>query len=211
MEFILERLVAPDEEPVTLAEMIEQVSEFSSISQASQDRLTSLIVVAREWVEDYTGRALLTQTWRLTVGKYVAAFANVDSDTVSGYYRGPWYPSSDGGIYLHRNPVVSIGAFVTVDAAGVEAAVDAGTYELREAASKWPRVYALSGANWSTGVMRITFTAGAADSEEVPVRFKQAIKLYAEALYDRDEKMMPALMKGAEDVIRPERANLQFA
>lgn len=216
--FILERVSQPAIEAVTLAELKLHLRTYAS-DTAEDDLLSALIVVAREWVEDYTGRVLVDSTWRLTIGDFVAGFANVDSDTVTGYYRGPWFPRADLGIELRRAPALAITSFVTVATDGTETAVDAATYELREADSKWPRVYPLAGATWGAGPMRITFRAGFADqtgspttgAEVVPERFKQAMKLYAEALYDRDEKAMPMLMNAAEALIRPERANLQIA
>lgn len=215
MNFLLERVSGPEIEPVTVAEMIQQVREFSSISQATQDELGALIVAAREWVEDSTGRALIDQTWRLTVGDYVNVFANVDSDTVSGCYRGAWVPRADGSILLRKSPVLAITSFVSVDAAGAETAIAPSTYALREADSKWPSVVALNGGSWNSGTLRITFRAGFADrlgspqegADVVPVRFKQAIKLWAEGHYDRDEKLIAL----AESLIEPESANLRLA
>ena len=49
------------------------------------------------------------------------------------------------------------------------------------------------------------------EADVVPARFKQAIKLYCEALYDRDEKMMEKLIEVAQNLIRPERCDLQMA
>ena len=37
------------------------------------------------------------------------------------------------------------------------------------------------------------------------------MKLYAEALYYRDEKLMPLLLEAAANIIKPERADLQIA
>jgi hypothetical protein len=42
-------------------------------------------------------------------------------------------------------------------------------------------------------------------------RFKQAIRLYAEALYNRDEKLMAKLIEAAEGLIRPESSDLSLA
>ena len=85
--------------------------------------------------------------------------------------------------------------------------------------SRWPRVVALNGANWSTGVYKIVFRAGyadtvsspAQDASVVPERYKQAMKLWIEAMYDRDERMMETLLKTAEGLIRGERVELGMA
>ncbi len=214
MRFVLERVLDPESEPVTLAEMIEQVSEFSDLAQVKQDKLTSLIVVAREWAEEYTGRALMDQSWRISVDRtgelFPAGSAEADIATTI---------ASVNEIFLHKSPALAITSMVTVDGDGVETTVDEATYELREADSKWPRVVPLTGAAWTAANLRITFRAGYADTTgspqetaaEVPERFKMAIKLHAEAYYDRDQVMMDKLLAAATALIKPERVELGFA
>jgi len=82
---------------------------------------------------------------------------------------------------------------------------------LREADSKWPRLFPINGTGWFLGSYRVEFTAGYSNEDLIPVVFKQAIKLWAEAHYDRDPVMMPLLIKTAEGVLRSERSNLQMA
>ncbi len=108
---------------------------------------------------------------------------------------------------------------MTVDAEGDETPVDAATYELREADSKWPRLVPIGSAAWTSANLRITFRAGFADqtgspqtgAEVVPDRFKNAIRLWVEAMYDRDPVMMDKLLKAATDLIKAERVELGFA
>lgn len=216
MNFVLERVTQPSIEPVTLAEAIQHLREFSSISQATQDQLTALIVAGREWAEDYTGRALIEQRWRLTVGSGSLPFAYTDSNTVSGIYAGVFDPRTDG-ILLRKSPVIALVSVASVDSLGVETALDVADYEVMEADSKWPRVV----ASWSGSTLRFVYRAGFAagvgspdptpDAALVPERFKQAIKLWVEAMYDRDEKLMPMLLIAAEMLLKPERAELQLA
>lgn len=216
-KFVLERVTQPDIEPVTLAEMIQQVHEFSSIAQAAQDELTGLIKAAREWVEDYTGRALIEQRWRLTLLSDSATLGYTDTNTVTGIYVGEWSPSV-AGVLLRKSPVLGLVSVSTITSSGVETAQSVAGYEVREANSKWPRFAALSGT-WGGDSMRIVFRAGFADrlgsptqdATVVPVRFKQAIKLWAEAMYDRDEKTMGTLLEAAKTLIKPERSELQIA
>ena len=57
-------IAPPGEEPVTLAE----AKAWCRIDAADEDALVSaLIAAARLQVESLTGRALITQTWRLTM------------------------------------------------------------------------------------------------------------------------------------------------
>jgi hypothetical protein len=226
--FTLERVTLPEIEPVTLTEMIQQAREFASLPAAAQTQLTGLIVAAREWVEDYTGRALIDQTWRLTLRSRFHTY--IGGDSVSGYNLGGvgsgWFGAREwlhwlrvGEILLRKAPILAITSFVSVDAAGVETAIASTTYELREKASKWPRLVPLSGATWPSNDLRITFRAGFADrlgspqqgAEMVPEPFKQAIKLYAEALYDRDPKMMPLLLDTAKRLVETQCSELPLA
>jgi hypothetical protein len=213
--FLLERMVDPLIEPVTRAEMIEQVREFTSAAEASLERLDGLITVARLWAEHYTGRALVDQKWRLNIGDANAIFRNVDSDTVSGYYRGPYEALRDGRIMLRRSPVLAITRIATVASDGTETVVDSATYELREADSKWPSVLALTGS--LAGPLRIEFRAGYIDTSAspfvgtVPEIFLQALRLHAHALYNLDDKQVPLLMRAAENLLDTESANLGMA
>lgn len=213
MNFTLERIAQPEIEPVTLAEIIQHVREFSSISVESQTELTKLIVGGREWAEDYSGRALIDQTWRLTL-------SDVASDSLSrtGYYQGTWNWIRRNEILLRKSPVLSILSVASVGPTGAETVANSSTYEVREAKSKWPRIFALNSA-WTSADLRITFRAGFADrdgspqqgAEMVPEVFKQAIKLWVEAHYDRDKDMMKKLLDAAAAVLKPERAEMSLA
>ncbi len=231
MRFALQRLTQPEIEPVTLAEIIQHVREFASISTAAQNELTALIAAGREWVEDYTGRVLIDQTWRLTLIGRSGSYAGGDNvygtrdgrlPVGYGYYSGLFQTGRHGEISLYKSPILALTKFVTVDAAGAETNVDPTTYELRDAGAKWPRIVALNGATWATwltGDMRIEYRAGFADrtgspqfgAEVVPERFKQAIKLWVEANYDRDEKMMTLLLQAAQNIICSESSDLSMA
>lgn len=220
--FVFERVTLPDIEPVTLAEMKVHLRGFTSVSD-DDAQVTKLIVGAREWVEDYTGRALIDQTWRLTMNKT----GYLGGDAVKGFTpafvglgRREWiHWMRRGEIRLLKSPVLAITSFVSADFTGAETAIPVTDYALCEPDSKWPRIAALSGATWTTGALKVEFRAGFADrlgspqqgAEMVPERFKQAMKLWVEANYDRDKDMMPLLLKTAEGLLKPERADLQIA
>jgi hypothetical protein len=118
---------------------------------------------------------------------------------------------------LRKSPAIEITSINEVDADGTETLVDPLTYELREADSKWPSVAPISGGLPRNA--RIVFRAGYVDRtgspvqdiQMIPQRFKQAVKLWVEAMYDRDEKMMGILLGAAESLILPESAHLRFA
>jgi len=219
--FVLERVADPEGEPVSLAEMKRHLKMFSQITDQDDD-IKSLISGAREWVEDFTGRALMEQTWRLTLQGRCGAFAGGDIvggtrdgalPVGYGYYQGLYSFGRYGEIMLRRSPVLEITSFASIDSAGAETAINAATYELRDATSKWPRIVALNGATWSTcmtGDLRIEFKAGYFD-DIVPQRFKWAMKLWVEANFDRDKDIMALLIQQAENMMRLERCDLQIA
>jgi uncharacterized phiE125 gp8 family phage protein len=220
MRFILERVTDPDIEPVTLAEMRLHLRCDAGVT-AEDDMITDLIVVAREWVESYTGRALIDQTWRLTIEQQ----ETLTGDTVlQSAYSGRFQWDHSGEIMLRRAPVLALSSFVTVGADGVETAVAADTYELREANSRWPRIVGLNGATWSTGNFRITYRAGFAErtgspvdtASVVPARFKQAIKLIVGHLYENRESVLVGttateLPMGVRWLLQSEKSELGFA
>lgn len=221
MIFALERVTQPDIEPLTLAEMRLHLRTFDS--ETVQDtKITGIIEAAREWVEGYTGRALIDQQWRLSIGHLAWPFANGGA-TTPGVEVGQWSPGV-GGIWLRKSPVIAIVSVATVGTDYAETVVDADDYAVQEADGKWPRLLGVGESN-----TRITFRAGYANRNPdqgeppaeppiapdtaamVPERYKQAMFLYAEAIYDRDEKMMKPLLEAAENLIRPERCELQIA
>lgn len=221
MRWTLERVSEPDIEPVSLTWAKRELDEFSDVTDRDDD-ISAKITAAREWAEWFTGRALIDQSWRLTIdhaGVFVVSNTVAGPDagqptTRPGYFAGDNAWSLDG-ILLRRSPVLAITSLKTVDSAGVETTVDAATYELREADGKWPRLVGLSGASWTTGTFRILFRAGYADrtgspvqdATAVPARFKQAVIQYTKWLYNGDADAM----KSAEALLRGEKAHMGMA
>ena len=185
MNFILERVTQPEIEPVTLAEAKRHIRQFINVTTEDPD-VTELIKVAREWVEDYTGRSMIDQRWRLTVQQVPAVTGDaVGGYTTPGYYSGSVAWSAVDGLLLRRSPVLEIISINTVGVDGAETLVDPATYQLRDRESRWPRVVPLSGAVWTASTFRIVFRAGFADrvsspvtgAEVVPAVLKHAVKL----------------------------------
>jgi hypothetical protein len=217
MMFTLERVSDPDIEPVSLAEMKLHLREYASMTEMDAT-IESLIMAAREWVEQYTGRALVDQSWRLTLESDGATPDNsVTSDTVKS--TGQWKFAKQNELFLRRSPVLSIDSVVSIDSAGAETAINADSYQLRLADSRWPKLVALNGAKWSQDVLQITFRAGFADRDAspqqdataIPARYKQAIKLWVQANYNPNVDDFDALMRAAENLIKGERAELSLA
>jgi hypothetical protein len=226
MKFVLERVSQPTQEPVSLQELKRHLRLFDDVTSDDED-VIALGIAGREWVEEFTARALVDQQWRLTIDQT----GMLTGDLVRGYTVRPgffisqpgflcgdfFWLSRIGEIRLHRSPVLQIVSFKTVASDGTETTIDSTTYQLREADSKWPRIVPLDGATWMQSDLRIVFRAGflnlgvSPNVGAVPARFCIAIKLWAEAHYDRDQVMMQKLIDAATLMIRPERVELGFA
>lgn len=225
MRYAFERIVDPDIEPLTLAEMKVHLRTYSDVSDEDA-YITDLMIGAREWCEEHTGRALIDQAWRLTLAGNLTRF--VGGDVVGGHTPGyipigrhEWlHWLRRGEIMLRKSPVLEVVSIASVDIAGIETVVDSATYELREKDSKWPRIVPLNGMTWPSGYdLRIVFRAGFAnrdlspqeDASVVPSKYKQAIRLHTEANYDRDKDLMKIYMDAAERLVKADRSEMNMA
>lgn len=158
------RIAGPASEPVTLAEAKAHLRVDLSDDDAMIARLTG---AAREWVENATGRALMTQNWRMTLDAW---------------------PEGDA-VALIRPPVQAVTAVRTFGANGA-AAVWAGTnyamsfgaepQRLLRLASAWPA----PGRAQSGIEIDVTCGYGALTSD-VPAALRQAVLLKLAQLYER--------------------------
>lgn len=214
LQWTLERVSDPVSEPIDIVDMKKHLRAFEETT-GEEDGIEEQFFAAREWVEDYTARALVDQVWRLTIdnqnGHFFSSCNGVAYSTSFSSY------GAIQEIMLRRSPVIAINSFVSVDAAGTETAIDSAAYALVDKDSKWPRIAIVNGGIWTGGTFKIEFRAGYVDASgdpivnPIPRRLLQAMKLYAEALYDRDPQMMPILMKAAEDMIKRERIEMGMA
>ncbi len=216
--FALELISGPAIEPVTLAEMKLHLRAYSSTTADSQ--IEGLIQGGREFVEEYTGRVMIDQTWRLTLISGNPSY--IGGDSVTGYF--PVYLAwrnwiIRNQIFIPKSPVLSIVSVSTVASSGEVTEIDPANYSLRDEGSKWPRVVGVNGNSLIAAELRVEFRCGFADqtvspptgAEVVPERFKQSIKLWGEAHYDRDRDMMEKLLSVAKSNVEGERTNLPVA
>ncbi len=158
-------LTAPPEvEPVT----VEQVKFDASIDGCDFDeKIDSLITIARQTAESETGRALITQTWQL----------------VEQCFSGPV-------ISLDKAPVQSITSIKYRDASNVEQTLSSAYYSL-DTLSGYAKVRLNYGYSWPSthprfDAVTIEFDAGYGDSaDDVPEPIKLWIRLRAAAEADQ--------------------------
>ena len=101
MRFVLARTLNPVLEPVTLAEAKLHLRSYTS-DIAEDDLINGLLVAAREWVEDYTGRALVEQRWSLSLDRRIGNAPGIRMVPPPvpangyGWYTGEWTDSVAG-------------------------------------------------------------------------------------------------------------------
>lgn len=176
----LVRTAEPAAEPVTLAEG----KLHERVDHAADDALiTSLLLAARRWVEGYTSRGLITQTWRW----------ELDAFPRRGYLLVP------------LAPVLAVTEIRTIDADGVEAVYGADQY-LVDRSSEPARIVLKSGASWPTatlqraGGVRIALSIGyGAAAGDVPEQIKLAIKMLMGTWYNHRETVSHEDLKHVPD------------
>lgn len=179
----------PAEEPVTLAE----ARLHLRVDATGEDALiTALIQAAREWCEQHTGRAFVTQTLRYRLAQFPRC------RTVE-LPRGPAQSITSVG---YVDPALSV---QTLDAAKYGLAADASPPRLELAPSlSWPDTYDAQDA------VTITYVAGYGAASAVPFPIKQAILVMVGELYSRREDAVAgmtiqAAQMGVERLLAPYR------
>lgn len=166
MTYQVNLVLAPVTEPVSLAD----VKAYLRVDSSAEDALlTFLITSARSWMERATGRAMNTQTWRMTLDAWPAETA----------------------IKLPRTPVASVNHVKVYAADGSSQTLDPGSY-LTDINMDAPRIVFKSLLRPRPGLpasgIEIEFVAGYGDlSTDVPEPLAQAVKLLVAHWYERRE------------------------
>lgn len=155
-------VVPPEHEPVTIAELKEQLR----IDHYDEDALLAAkITAARRHVENLTGIAVPLATYEFRLDRFPPA-----------------------EIRVPRAPLVSVASVAFVGSNGVEATVDAASYEV-DTASPEGWILPVAGFTWpatlaTANAVRIRFVAG---FEEVPETLREAILQLAAWWYEQRE------------------------
>lgn len=157
-------VTAPETEPVTLTE----VKNYLRVDIAEDDELLSgHIETARPILEERTGRALVTQTWRQILGAW----------------------PGDDTIELCRSPAQSVTSVLYYSTDDTENTLSSNDYSL-DADAEPGRIVLNYGDNWPTTTLRpnkpikVTFIAGYGDAATaVPEPLRRAIMMQVSLLY----------------------------
>lgn len=164
------RIIDATSEPVSLADA---QAWLRVDSQDDATEITTLITTARQIVEDFTGRALLTQTWRL-----------VASEWPEGRFAGV-----ENVVQLPRSPLASVTSVKYYpENGGAQATFASSNYHVVTALTPGAIVIA-DGASWPDLAVRpdaveVNFTAGEASAATVPAGLRHAVLLVLAHLYE---------------------------
>lgn len=164
-QWSLTRTVEPASEPITIDEATAQMR----LEISDDDVLINgLIVAARNYVEEYLQRALITQTWRLTLDD--------------------WYVWE---IRLPRPPLLAISSITYLDTGGTVQTLSSSIY--RVSTDSQPGVVVPEwGEVWppirnQVDAIKITYTAGYGDASDVPQAIKHAMLMLVAHWYENRE------------------------
>lgn len=168
-------------EPITLAEAKQHLREDSD-DLAVEAEINGLITAARQYVEEETGRSLITQTWSLTLDAF---------------------PCGGEPILIPRPPLIEVTEIAYLDQSGssqtwassnyrVDGASDPGRVSL-EVDRHYPLARNVSQA------VTITYTAGYGTASAVPQGIKQAMYLLIGSWYTNRENEVVGSVVGRLD------------
>lgn len=192
MRWSIKRTVEPAVEPVSLAEA--KVHLKMDDVTADDALIAALISAAREWVEQATRRALITQTWRFRCNEL----------------------PPDERLPLPRPPLQSVTTFAYVDDGGSTSTWSSSKYTVLTDAE--PGIVAVNyGEVWPSirdqeDAVTVTYVAGYGSTPSlVPAPLRQAILLLVGAMYANREATAAVKVEtvpfGVEALISPYRVH----
>lgn len=168
---VIARTVDAAVEPLSVAE----AKSHLNVEHASDDAyIGALVLAARQWVEEYTGRALITQTWTRKLDRFPAS----------------------GEIVLPRPNLQSVSSITYLDTDGAEQTLAADQFDVQkdELPGRVTRGY---GDSWPStqgvpNAVTVTYTAGyGAAASDVPGPIVSAIRLIVGDMYaNREERVV---------------------
>ena len=153
--------------PTTPALSLAEAKAHLRVDSNAEDTLIeSLVTAATDMAEQQTRRALMQQTWELTLDAFPTAFE------------------------LTRVPVQSIASVKYTDTSGVEQTLDPSAYTL-DTSDGYGFAYVKQayGTEWPSARegVKVRYVAGYADAAAVPEPIVQWIKLMVSTMFDNRE------------------------
>ena len=201
-------VTAPATEPVTASELRTHLRVDST--ELPDAEANALIAESRQMIEETTGLAFISQSWRLSIDRWPggqeAWWDGVRQMAISELYA-PNYMTS---VHMPRWPLASITS-VTVydDDSNAETVTVANTFDV-DTYQVPGRITLKNGSTWpialrANNAIQIVYVAGYANAAAVPSVLKRALKQLAAFLYtNRGDTCAPADAmdkSGANDIM----------
>jgi len=187
----LQVITAPSAQPLTLSE----TKSFLRVDTSDEDTLiNALIQTARQFCEEYTGRALINTTFKLSLDGFVESQVPIKE----GLYTAPYLTFFKRYIDLPRPPLVSITHIKTFDDEDTASTFASSKYHV-DTARNPGRVVLKDGETWNTGLrtanaVEITYVAGYGSSaSDVPDPIKQGMRQHITYLFEHRGDVEPNL------------------
>lgn len=184
-----ELITPPATEPVTVAE----AKAHARIETDADDTLLGTYITgARELVEKLTGRALITQTWKLVLDAWPG---DRNDEWFDGVKEAPITAFESSTIDIRKAKFIAVSSVATLDESDVSTTyASSNYYTTKIGGGAFGRLVKKQGAVWPTivnrsqGAIVITFTAGyGAAASDVPIGLRQAIKDIVASWYENRE------------------------
>lgn len=197
-------VTGPTSEPVTVDEMREHLRVGEEVSTGY---IQDLIAESRQYIEDMTGIAMISQSWKMVIDRWPSNgepwWDGVRDGAISELY------GQGSTLVLPRYPLLSVTSVTTYDEDSNSTSVAVSTFDI-DTVSKKGRMTLKKGATWpvalrANNAIEIVFVAGYAD---VPAPLKRAIKSMAAYMYrhrgdcDTGSAFVDSGAKSAVDVYR---------
>lgn len=196
-------VTAPTSEPITVTDLI---AHLRLDADTDETEMEAYIQMARQWCENYTGRAFVNRTLRLSLD----GISDVDDALWEGWKIGPDMTLKKRDIKLPKPPLVSVTSVTTYDDADVSTVFAASSYYVDTAAEPG-RVVLRTGSTWPTALrvgnaVEIVDVAGYGAAAAVPAPIKFAVKSVAAWLYEnRGEQDFAKLPANVSMLLQPYR------
>jgi len=189
-------VTAPATEPVTASELRTHLRVDST--ELPDAEANGLIAESRQMIEDMTGLAFISQSWRLSIDRWPggaeAWWDGVRQMAISELYA-PNYMTS---VELPRWPLASITSVTVYDEdSNAETVTVANTFDI-DIYQIPGRLTLKRGSTWpialrANNAIQIVYVAGYANAAAVPATMKRALKQLAAFLYtNRGDTCEPA-------------------
>lgn len=193
----LQRVAAPQEEPVSLA--VAKTHLRLTSDDTTQDALIQgLITSAREQAEAATNRKFITQTWKLTLDTFPYAGRQSPAYWLNlpplQEYTVYAFRSDTDAIRVPFPPLQSVTSIKYYDPSGEQQTIDSSLY-IVDTASEPARIVPVPNYTWPTPQYRINavevvFDAGYGDATLVPQCISRWMLLRVGAMFENREEVV---------------------